>query len=285
MKTATDNSGRARILRRLTSLTSLTSLTIALATTGMAHALQTIDAADGVTSQAVISQREPTRLRIDGAPIANVFGNIHSNNCGSPAGPTQTSGMPAPPASAQVNPAGEIAVECDAERGEIYLRPVGAGTKPINLFVSSGRATYTLLLRRSDTPADTIVLRDKTPRPVQAPASAPVQGAAGHVRALKAMLVAMASRTTPSDITVSEQQRPVQLWQEARLTLTRLYEGRGYIGEQHSITNVSTTDMVLAEQEFDREVGDVVAVALRRHNLRPGEATDVFVIRRAGADQ
>ncbi len=38
--------------------------------------------------------------------------------------------------------------------------------------------------------------------------------------------------------------------------------------------------MVLAEQEFDRERGDVVGVSVENHNLRPGESTTVYVIRR-----
>ena len=37
--------------------------------------------------------------------------------------------------------------------------------------------------------------------------------------------------------------------------------------------------MVLAEEEFDREGGDVVAVSIENHNLAPGESTNVFVIR------
>jgi conjugal transfer pilus assembly protein TraK len=37
--------------------------------------------------------------------------------------------------------------------------------------------------------------------------------------------------------------------------------------------------MVLAEQEFDRESGTILAVAIENHNLRPGESTTVYVIR------
>jgi conjugal transfer pilus assembly protein TraK len=38
--------------------------------------------------------------------------------------------------------------------------------------------------------------------------------------------------------------------------------------------------MVLAEQEFDREGGKVAGIAIEQHNLRPGESTSVYVIRR-----
>ena len=239
----------------------------------------------------MLSIKEPTRIRIDGAPITNVFGNIYSSNCG-PAITTQPGGVsngqvsPVPQGNtAQVNPAGEIVLECDTDKGEIYVRPVGklVGNigKPVNLFVSSQHATYTLLLRRSDTPADTIVIRDKAPRQARAEQgnANPSARQAQHVRSLKAMLVAMTSDRVPIDIRVEEVSRPVQLWVEASFSLTRLYEGRGLIGERYLLTNVSNQNMVLAEQEFDRETGSVLGVAIENHNLRPGESTAIYVIR------
>jgi conjugal transfer pilus assembly protein TraK len=248
-----------------------------------ALALQVVEGSDGVTIDASISIKEPTRIRIDGAAITNVFGNIYSSNCGAAVTtpPGQAGGAPGvSPLTPQVNPAGEIVLECDTDKGEIYVRPVGGAGKPVNLFVSSQYATYTLLLRRTDTPADTIVIRDKAPRVAKADqANAPTTRQPQHVRALKAMLVAMASDRVPADIRVDEVNRPLQLWVEARFSLTRLYEGRGLIGERYTLTNVSNQNMVLAEQEFDRESGGVLAVSIENHNLRPGESTTVYVIR------
>ena len=255
-----------------------------LASAPPAHALQVVEASDGITVEAVLSIKEATRIRIDGASITNVFGNIYSSNCGSavaalPGAPQGAAPQPLP--NPQVNPAGEIVLECDVVKGEIYVRPVGNSVKPVNLFVSSQHATYTLLLRRSDTPADTIVIRDKSPRIAKADQA--TSTAAGrqpqHVRALKAMLVAMGSDRVPTDIRVDEVNRPIQLWVEARFSLVRLYEGRGLIGERYVLTNIGNQDMVLAEQEFDRESGTILAVSIENHNLRPGESTTVYVIR------
>jgi len=253
-----------------------------------AHALQTLEARDGVAVEAILSIKEPTRIRIEGAPITDVFGNIHSSNCGVTGAATAGAAIATPVA----NPGGEIVLECDRDKGEIYIRPVGESTKPVNLFISSAQATYTLVLRRSDTPADTIVIRDKTPRQAQL-ASAGAQGpqgtfgpSANHVRSMKAMLVAMASDRVPPDIRVDQVNRPMQLWAEARFSLMRRYEGRGLLGEKYLLQNISSAVMVLAEQEFDREDspagGQVVGVAVENHNLRPGESTNVFVIRRGG---
>jgi conjugal transfer pilus assembly protein TraK len=250
---------------------------------GSAHALQLVEARDGVTVEATISIKEPTRIRIEGTQITDVFGNIYSSNCGAAA---PAPGAPGLATGSPVNPSGELVLECDRDKGEIYVRPVGSSSKPVNLFVSSATATYTLLLRRADMPADTIVIRDKTPRQAKADAGASAHGPAGrsanHIRSLKALLLAMASDRVPSDVRVEELNRPVQIWVEAKLSLMRLYEGRGLIGEKYLLTNVSNETMVLAEQEFDREDGNVVAVAIENHNLRPGESTSVYVIRLGG---
>jgi conjugal transfer pilus assembly protein TraK len=145
-----------------------------------------------------------------------------------------------------------------------------------------------LLLRRADTPADTLVIRDKTPRALRpaTPAPAPASPAPNHVRSMKALLVAMASDRIPPDVRIEEASRPVQLWAEARFTLLRLYEGRGFVGEKYRLQNISQAPMVLVEQEFDRPDsrtgGEIAGIAIEHHNLRPGETTSVYVIRRGG---
>lgn len=242
-----------------------------------ALALQTIEARDGVSVEAIVSTKEATRIRLDGAPITDVFGNIYSSNC---AASPVAAGAPTPTTPA-FNPTGEIVLECDRDKGEVYVRPVGNSAKPINLFVSSANATYTLLLRKSDVPADTIVIRDKTSRPARADGAVPgpVGRSSSHIRSLKAMLIAMASDRVPSDLRVDEVNMPRALWADAKFTLLRVVEGRGLIGEKYLLTNVSNTTMVLAEQEFDREEGNVLAVSIDNLNLRPGESTNVYVIR------
>lgn len=242
------------------------------------HALQVVEARDGVAVEAVMSAKEPTRIRIENAPITDVFGNLHASNCSPPAAATGTAVAPAPPA---INPAGEIDLDCDRDKGEIYVRPFGTSAKPVNLFISSANATYTLLLRRSDTPADTVVIRDRTARADLASTRPDPRGpSARHLRAMKALLVAMAADQPTPDMRVEQSNRPLPLWNEARFTLTATVEWRGLVGEKYLLTNVSDQTMVLAEQEFDRVNAGVVGVAIEQLNLRPGESTSVYVIRR-----
>lgn len=247
-----------------------------------ANALQIIEARDGVATEATLSMKEPTRVRIEGSPITDVFGNIYSysNNC-QPQASVSTNATPSQMAS---NPSGEVIVECDRDKGEIYIRPVNATGKPINLFISSATSTYTLLLRHADVPADTIVIRDKVPRQTLSDNAGAFRPKASgrspnHIRALKTLLVAMATDRIPTDIHVEEINQPVQLWVEARFNLMRSYEGKGLIGERYLLTNVSDQPMVLAEQEFDREDADITGISIENHNLRPGESTSVYIIR------
>lgn len=282
-----------------------------------ARALQPLVASDGATLQGLISIQEPTRVRVEGAPITDVVGNLYSShNCeagstgvaatAGPAGLTGTSagalstGATSAAMATVINPYGEIALECDRDKGEIYLRPVSASApvggrppaagspgKPINLFISTARATYTLLLQRADRPADTIVIRDAALAtignvPSRSRLDVPLGPAPSHIRSLKAMLVAMATDHVPTDIRIEEINKPIQLWAQSQFSLMRVYEGRGLIGERYQLTNVSAEPLVLADQEFDRETGDVVAVSIENHNLLPGGSTVVYVIRLGG---
>ncbi|WP_431257671.1 TraK domain-containing protein [Roseateles chitinivorans] len=189
-----------------------------------------------------------------------------------------------------------MVLECDPDKGEVYVRPVGVSDKPINLFVSSATATYTLILTRADTPADTVLIRDKTPpalrrftrsTPTTSGMPQAVSPAPSHVRAMKALLVAMASDRIPTDVRVDEAPRLVPLWTGVKFSLLRVYEGRGVTGEQYSLQNVNDLPIVLTEQEFDRPAaspgGEITGVAIERHALQPGESTLVYVIRRGGA--
>lgn len=270
-------------------LTTVTAAGMATAPSPV-RALQLVEARDGFSVEAMVSIKEPTRIRIDGAPITDVFGNIYLSNCASaaasaPLTSSLANGTPLPGTNSQnspaINPTGELVLECDKDKGEVYIRPVGKSSKPINLFVSTSQATYTLLLHRSDTPADTIVIRDPSARLLKPDNTNPSPSgpSANHIRAMKALLVAMASDRVPPDVRVEDVNRLVPLWLEARLSLMRRYEGRGLVGEKYLLQNISPTLMVLAEQEFDREGAQVMGVSIENHNLQPGETTNVFVIR------
>jgi conjugal transfer pilus assembly protein TraK len=255
-------------------------LLFVLISIGTVHAAQVIDAKDGGSVLAKIAAREATRIKVDGAAITDVVGNIYSSNCGrapNVSGTTQAGAGTAPAA----NPSGEVVLECDRDKGQIYVRPITADQiKPINLFISTAQATYTLILQPVDMPAETIVIRDRSVWPPQAANDTAGGRASSHVRALKTILFAMATNGPIGDMHVEEVGRPVLLWLEASFTLQQTFAARGLLGEKYLLTNLSQAPMVIAEQEFYKE--GVLGVAVENLNLQPGDSTNVYVIRAGG---
>jgi len=221
------------------------------------QALQVLDARDGVSVSAKLAQKEPTRIKVEGAVIGEVFGNVWQD---------------------KTNPAGDVIVETDPAKGELYVRPVStSATKPINLFVSTTHATYTLLLQPVDMPADTIVLRDRTSRVARSavsPGKAPT-----HVRALTGFLTAMANDAPTADMRVEDTALDVRLWQGTRFTLLRRYESPVLIGERYLFTNLGEAALALESRWFGKE--GVLGVAVEQATLEPQASTHVFVLRAA----
>lgn len=258
---------------------------VALCASGVCLAAQVRPAKDGTTIEAVIAKDAPTRIRIEGDRIVDVVGNVQSSSgCDARAADAAGQSTAVPLQAPQSNPRGDVVLSCDMEKGEVYVSPVGAGDKAISLFISSSRATYTLRLRRADIEADTIVIDDRAVRSAQTARSPSPQRSSSHVRSLKTFLAAMTSEQPSKDFRVEEVEQPITLWKETDFKLMKRVEGRGLFGEVYALTNVSSAPMVLAEQEFDREEGGVVAVAIERHNLKPGDMTSVYVIRTNGEE-
>lgn len=261
------------------------TLTLSTLLISTSQAQQLIEVRDGVPVEALLSTREATRIRIEGAPIISVVGAVQSTTCNTSAetgSPTATRSLASTPLPSASRPA-ELAVECDSEQGEIYVRPLGNGRKPVNLFVASPQASYTLLLKRLDIPADTITLKERTSGNRNTVNERGLGRSANPIRQMKALLVAMTSEQPPPDIDVEAVGRDLQLWQGSQLTLLRRYRGRGLLGEALQLRNTGKQTLVLAEQEFDRPQDRVLGIVVEQHTLAPGESTAVFVIRLDGA--
>ncbi len=212
-----------------------------------AHALQIVEAQDGQTVLGKVSRKEVTRIAFERGRVRKVTGS-----------------------------AGEFHLEKDDEKGQIFVRPTDPqSTKPINLFLTSDRGTVALLLQPVDTPSDSIVIREPRERGAGAPTRAEASGR--HVRTLKNLLLALADDALPDDMEVKEPARDIALWLGTRLTLQRVLLGSGVVGEKYQLTNIGTTTLEVAETELFKP--GVMAVSLEQPSLRPGEATNLFVIR------
>ena len=226
-------------------------LLLALAASQPAQALQVVDARDGETVLAKVSRKEVTRISVDRGRIRKVTGN-----------------------------AGEFVLEKDDEKGQVFIRPAAPdSTKPINLFVSTERSTIGLLLQPVDTPSDAIVIREARDA---ATGPARIERSGRHVRTMKNLLLAMAEDALPDDMEVREPGRELTLWPGARLTLQRQWLAAGVVGEKYQLVNTGASTLALAERDLFKR--GVMAVSVEQAPLRPGETTQLFVIRERRAD-
>ncbi len=226
-------------------------LLLLLALSLPASALQIVDAKDGETAFAKISQKEVTRISFERGRIRKVTGN-----------------------------AGEFVLEKDEDKGQVFIRPTHANdTKPINIFVTSDRGTVALLLQPIDSPADTIVIREGR----EAGASpSRIERSGRHVRTLKNLILAMATDALPDDMEIRETTRVLALWPGVQLTLQRVYLGTGIVGEKYQLANLAKTNLTLTESDLFKS--GVMAVSLEQRTLRAGETTNLFVIRERHAN-
>ena len=216
-----------------------------------AHALQIVDAQDGQTALGKLSRKEVTRIAFERGRVRKVTGS-----------------------------AGEFVLEKDDERGQIFIRPMDPqSTKPINLFLTSDRGTVALLLQPVDTPSDSILIREPRERSAE---PTRLEASGRHVRTLKNLLLALADDALPEDMQALEPARDIALWPGTRLSLQRVLQGTGVVGEKYQLTNISDTDLVVAETALFKS--GVMAVSVEQPSLRPGEATNLFVIRERKSD-
>jgi conjugal transfer pilus assembly protein TraK len=219
-----------------------------------ALALQVVDARDGETVLARVSRKEVTRIAVERGRIRKVTGN-----------------------------AGEFVLEKDDERGQVFIRPVSPdSTRPINLFISTERSTIGLLLQPVDTPSDAIVIREAREARDVATAPSRLERSGRHVRMMKNLLLAMAEDALPDDMEVREPERELLLWPGVRIILQRLWLGAGVVGEKYQLLNIGASGVEFAERDLYRR--GVMAVSVEQASLRPGEATQLFVIRERRAD-
>lgn len=237
---------------------SITKLLLSAALTFAAvnvHALQTVEPVDGRNSFVKISAKETTRIYIDGAKVASLIGTD-----------------------------GELSVEKDPERGQLFLRP-NVLNKPINVrIVSSSGAVYNLVMTPVDIAQEDIVIKETLgPKATDMPIGAATvtggrKGAAGGMtRAIRSLVTAMALDEPPSNIEVRPANQEFGLWENTRFVMVAVYNERDLIGEKFVLTNIGRTQMRLVEQELYRK--GVIAVAIENMQLDPGQATNVYVLR------
>lgn len=217
----------------------------------VAQAKQEIRVKDGDTVKVVLSSMDPTRIVVKQGRVDKVVG-----------------------------PKGALDIQADKERGEIFVKPIPGSAQSVTFFVrDDSGSTYTLIATQQQIPGDTIELVSSTPR--KATGRGAEYRATPYVERVKRLIKAMALNENLDGYGEEEQSRPVPLWKETEITLAKTYTTHDLYGEVYVITNISNDTLKFHEREF-MEFGErVQAVALERLNVRPGEATFLYVVRRS----
>lgn len=271
-------------------------LLLAAAGHGACLAAQTVEVRESDTTVVRLSLRDQTRLRVWHGRIDDVIGDVYD---------------------AQKNPAGRLVVLRDEAEGDVYIKPtpsVGAMPAPIKLDLKTDAGTVGVLLQPADVIGDTITLKVLPEAGTDAGAAraardlraarrstatatglatddgAPTGAAATQLRAIKALVLAMASPDpavraalgTPAAATGERGLvETVALWRQTRFALTARHDAGALVGEHYELTNTGDAPIVLDEREFWR--AGVLAVSVRTMNVAPGASTAVWVVRERGA--
>jgi len=215
-----------------------------------ATAMQTVDPVEGHNAFVKISSKETTRIVIEGAKIRSLIATD-----------------------------GELAVDKDEERGQLFIRPT-VMNKPINArIISSSGATYNLVMQPIDIPQEDVVIRE--PFDKRGPKEgdrASKKGAAGSAaKTVKGLMSAMALDEPPNSVDMRPTQQELTLWEGTRFVMTAVYTERDLVGEKYRLTNTGKAPIRMVEQEFYRR--GVVAIAIENMQVESGQSTYVYVIR------
>lgn len=211
-------------------------------------ALQVIEVGEGATVYAKVSANDQTRIAVERGRLATFK-----------------------------VPSGKLILSPDDETGQMFLTVPPGSTKPISAFVitESGQ-TFTLVMTPTDLPAESVILRSPQTGFVQPVLQQSKKGAPFEVE-LKRLHLAMWRGERPEGGEVREVKKPVALWRETTMTLERQFFTPTIVGEEFSVTNVTTAPLVMTEPEFYKK--GVHSVAIVDHTLAPGASTKVYVAR------
>ena len=185
---------------------------------------------------------------------------------------------------------GELEVQKDEVTGQVYVKPT-TSKKTVNLFVTSdSNKTYLLSLSTTGKQADSIVIQERSAQIDQLrqieQAQARIPQAVStkqdsYTRSIKGFLIAIANNNTAGfGVQVTPSYAEVPLWKEVLFIRKNRYAAADLFAESYTITNVTRQQIVLVEQEFYKP--KVLAVAIRKLVLNPGEQTDVYVVSSSG---
>lgn len=239
-------------------LRALLPLLLALTLRAEAQSQEVIDATNGIPRAVEIAASGLTRIAPDKGKLASLK-----------------------------YPEALLYVEPD-KTGQYFVRPIDKSTKSIPLFViTESGLTHSIELRPvAEISLGTIVVREvppppKVPPPQTGPAAASVatpDRPTSLDSAVRRLTLQMARSEQSTEVLAVPMNLEIPLWRGTRYIHRTQWRGRSLWGDSYELRNVGTEPIRVAEQEFFTP--GVVAISVEVHELPPGAATNVYVVRR-----
>lgn len=210
-----------------------------------AFALQTVNLVDGASTFVDISTKDLNLIRFS-SPGIKVFTNSKI-----------------------------LDIKIDGENVFVAY-PEGALPVPQEVFLVTSRGTYSLVLVPKGIPAETIVVRGQQDDTAEA---AQWESSHDYITGLKDIIKFMYIGVPPGGYKSFEINKDVTRWDGTKELLSIRYEGATLVGEVHRFLNLSTAGMTVLEKEFYQS--GVLAVSIAKHDLRPLEETEVYLVKRS----
>ena len=182
--------------------------------------------------------------------------------------------------SAVVQKSPLVGVDKDEATGQIFLRlvraPDGSRAKPFTMYLTDDKGrSYTLRVIPKSIPGQSVIIR---PREVRRDRKRPV-GVEARVGRIKRLVRAAALGDVPRRCSYEETGRRIPWWPGTRMREEARWDCGAWSVWRYRLANTGKGEMRLDERWFYHD--GVVAVAVDRHVVMPGEATAVYVIRAA----
>lgn len=182
---------------------------------------------------------------------------------------------------------GDLQVVKDKPTSQLYIRALTSRDTSLYIVSAEGK-TYQLILKPSAKQGDSIIIDVAAQKRMEASLAAGHQTAmpvtsnsAEYIRAIKQFVIAIMSGSSNSlGIRSKQSYETIPLWQDTVFIKTNQYIAADMQADVYSLTNIGAKELTIREQEFYRP--DVYAVAVRNQQLKPGEMTDVFIVRKLG---
>lgn len=160
-----------------------------------------------------------------------------------------------------------------------FMEEVSPSPQEVFFIVPSG-GFFSMILVPKEVPAQTIVVRMPKEEVSEALSW---ETSHSYIAGLKELIKSMYEGKSPRGFSVKEVSEEKSLWKEVKTILKQIYKSATLQGEVYEITNVSKEPVRFIEKEFYEK--GILAISLDRHELKPGEKTELYLVKKTKAQR